>query len=134
MFIDCTGIRALLSQKTLGVKNEDWSHWLPADSALAVPSKRFENTLPYTRSIAHKVGWQWRIPLTHRNGNGIVYSSQYMSDDEAHDTLMNNLESEALDSPRKISFKTGRTEKQWHKNVVSIGLSSGFLEPLDTRC
>ena len=132
LFIDCTGIRALLSQKTLGVKYEDWSHWLPADSALAVPSKRFENTLPYTRSIAHKVGWQWRIPLTHRNGNGIVYSSQYMSDDEAHDTLMNNLESEALDSPRKISFKTGRTEKQWHKNVVSIGLSSGFLEPLES--
>ncbi|WP_414828159.1 tryptophan halogenase family protein [Alteromonas sp. H39] len=132
MFIDCTGTRALLSQQTLGVKYEDWSHWLPADAALAVPSRRFENTLPYTRSIAHKVGWQWRIPLTHRNGNGIVYSSQYMNDDEAHDTLMANLDSEALDTPRKISFRTGRTEQQWHKNVVSIGLSSGFLEPLES--
>ena len=132
LFIDCTGIRALLIQKTLGVSYEDYTKWLPADTALAVPSERFEKTVPYTRSIAHKVGWQWRIPLTHRHGNGIVYSSQYLSDDEAHATLMGNLDTKALAEPRKISFTTGRTDKQWHKNVVSIGLSSGFLEPLES--
>ncbi len=132
LFIDCTGLRGLLIQKTLGVEYENWGHYLPADSALAVPSERFENTLPYTRSIAHKVGWQWRIPLTHRNGNGIVYSSSYLSDEEAERTLMANLDSKALDEPRKINFKTGRTKQQWHKNVVSIGLSSGFLEPLES--
>lgn len=132
LFIDCTGIRKLLIGETLGVKYENWSHWLAADSALAVPSERFEKTLPYTRSIAHKVGWQWRIPLTHRNGNGIVYSSSHLSDDEAHATLMGNLDTEALGEPRKINFTTGRTAQQWHKNVVSIGLASGFLEPLES--
>jgi len=132
LFVDCTGMRGLLIRQTLGVEYEDWSKWLPADSALAVPSERFEQTLPYTRSIAHKVGWQWRIPLTHRNGNGIVYSSRYLSDDEAHQTLMSNLDSTPLAEPRKIRFQTGRTTRQWHKNVVAIGLSSGFLEPLES--
>ena len=132
MFIDCTGMQGLLLQKALGVNYEDWSHWLCADSALAVPSKRHEHTLPYTRSIAHKVGWQWRIPLTNRNGNGLVYSSQYLTENDAHDTLMSNLDTEALDAPRTIRFKTGRTEQQWAKNVVGIGLSSGFLEPLES--
>lgn len=132
LFIDCTGMRGLLIGKTLAVEYEDWSHYLPADSALAVPSERFEHTLPYTRSIAHKAGWQWRIPLTHRNGNGIVYSQHYCDDDEAYQTLMNNLDSKALDEPRKIRFATGRTKQQWHKNVVAIGLSSGFLEPLES--
>jgi tryptophan halogenase len=132
LFIDCTGLRALLIRKTLGVAFEDWSHYLPANSALAVPSERFSETLPYTRSIAHKAGWQWRIPLTHRNGNGLVYCSDYLSDDEAYTTLMGNLDSEALAEPRKISFQTGRTTQQWCKNVVSIGLSSGFLEPLES--
>jgi len=132
LFVDCTGLRALLMRQTLGVGFEDWGHWLPADSALAVPSERFEATLPYTRSIAHRVGWQWRIPLTHRNGNGIVYSSSYLSDDEAHAILMENLDSTPLAEPKKIAFKTGRTVRQWHKNVVAIGLSSGFLEPLES--
>ncbi|GAC13053.1 tryptophan halogenase family protein [Aliiglaciecola lipolytica] len=132
LFIDCTGLRALLSRKTLGVKYESWDHFLPADSAIAVPTERFEHTVPYTRSIAHANGWQWRIPLTHRNGNGIVYSSKYCSDDEAMQTLMGNLDSKPLDEPRKIQFETGRTEQQWHKNVVAIGLSSGFLEPLES--
>jgi tryptophan 7-halogenase len=132
LFIDCTGLRALLIRKTLGVAFENWSHYLPANSALAVPSERFAQTLPYTRSIAHKVGWQWRIPLTHRNGNGLVYSSDYLSDDEAYQRLMGNLDSKPLAEPRKISFQTGRTSQQWCKNVVSLGLSSGFLEPLES--
>lgn len=132
LFIDCTGIRKLLIGKTLGVNYENWEHLLPADSALAVPSERFAHTLPYTRSIAHKVGWQWRIPLTSRNGNGIVYSSKYMSDEQAEQTLLNNLDSTAIGDPRKITFETGRTQQQWHKNVVAIGLSSGFLEPLES--
>lgn len=131
-FIDCTGMRSLLLQKALGVAYEDWSHWLAADSALAVPSQRHQQTAPYTRSIAREVGWQWRIPLTHRNGNGLVYSSAYLNDDKARNMLMDNLDTEALDEPRKIRFKTGRAEKQWHKNVVAIGLSSGFLEPLES--
>ncbi len=132
LFIDCTGMRGLLLQQALGVPYEDWSHWLCADSALAVPSQRHATSAPYTRSIAHKVGWQWRIPLTHRNGNGIVYSSSYMDESTAHDTLMGNLDTEALDTPRTIRFKTGRTSRQWAKNVVGIGLSSGFLEPLES--
>ena len=132
LFVDCTGMRALLLQKTLGVAYEDWSHWLPADTALAVPSERHASTAPYTRSIAHRVGWQWRIPLTHRNGNGMVYSSDYLSDADAEATLMQNLDTTPLDTPRKISFRTGRSDKQWYKNVVAIGLSSGFLEPLES--
>ena len=132
LFIDCTGLRGLLIRKTLGVTYEDWSHWLPADSAQAVPSERFDKTLPYTRSIAHDCGWQWRIPLTHRNGNGMVYSSRFTTDEQATDTLMSNLDSKALDEPRTIRFHTGRTEQQWCKNVVAIGLASGFLEPLES--
>jgi len=132
LFIDCTGFRGLLIKQQLGTKYDDWSHYLPANTALAVPTKRFETTLPYTKSIAHHVGWQWRIPLTNRNGNGIVFSDQYMSEGEAEETLMSNLDSTALDEPRKITFCTGRTEKQWCKNVVSLGLASGFLEPLES--
>lgn len=132
LFIDCTGLRGLLIRQTLGVNYEDWSHWLPADSAQAVPSERFDKTLPYTRSIAHDCGWQWRIPLTHRNGNGMVYSSRFTTDEQATDTLMSNLDSKALDEPRTIRFHTGRTEQQWCKNVVAIGLASGFLEPLES--
>lgn len=132
LFIDCTGLRGLLIRKTLGVAYEHWDHYLPANSALAVPTERFAQTLPYTRSIAHSAGWQWRIPLTHRNGNGIVYSSNYLTEDQAYQTLMNNLDSKALAEPKKINFETGRTTEQWHKNVVAIGLSSGFLEPLES--
>ncbi|HSG61840.1 MAG TPA: tryptophan halogenase family protein [Pseudomonadales bacterium] len=132
MFIDCTGIRKLLIQQTLGVAYEDWSDLLPANSAVAVQTDRLETLVPYTRSIAHAKGWQWQIPLTHRNGNGIVFSDKYMSDDEARETLLNNLTAKTVNEPRVIKFTTGRTTEQWHKNVVAIGLSSGFLEPLES--
>ncbi|MFT6899214.1 MAG: tryptophan halogenase [Paraglaciecola sp.] len=132
LFIDCTGMQGVLIEKTLNTGFEDWSHWLPCDRAIAVPCESVEPLTPYTRSIAHKAGWQWRIPLQHRTGNGIVYSSTHMSDDEAKSTLMANLDAEAIAEPRVIPFKTGRRRKQWNKNVVSIGLSSGFLEPLES--
>ncbi|MDH3787876.1 MAG: tryptophan 7-halogenase [Xanthomonadales bacterium] len=131
-FVDCSGIRGLLIHKKLGTGYEDWGHWLPCDRAMAVPSERFEETLPYTRSIAHSAGWQWRIPLQHRNGNGLVYSSNHYSDEQAADILLNNLESKALTDPKIIPFRTGRTRKQWNRNVVAVGLSSGFLEPLES--
>ncbi|MDX2412131.1 MAG: tryptophan 7-halogenase [Woeseiaceae bacterium] len=131
-FVDCSGTRGLLISQALDTGYEDWGHWLPCDRAMAVPSERFEKTLPYTRSIAHSAGWQWRIPLQHRNGNGLVYSSSHYSDDEAADILLNNLDSKAIAEPKIIPFRTGRTSKQWNRNVVAIGLSSGFLEPLES--
>ena len=131
-FVDASGARGLLVHQKLGTGYEDWSHWLPCNRAMAVPSERFEETLPFTRSIAHTAGWQWRIPLQHRNGNGLVYSSNHYSDDEAADILLNNLDSEAIGEPKIIPFRTGRTRKQWHRNVVAVGLSSGFLEPLES--
>ena len=132
LFLDCSGLRALLIQKTLNTGYEDWSHWLPCDRAIAIPSERLPQTLPYTRAVAHKAGWQWRIPLQHRNGNGIVYSSNYCSDDEAANILLSNLDSEAIGEPNFIKFLAGRRRKQWNRNVVAIGLSSGFLEPLES--
>ena len=132
LFVDCSGTRGLLIKQALGTGFDDYGRWLPCDRAMAVPSERFEKTLPYTRSIAHTGGWQWRIPLQHRNGNGLVYSSRHYSDDEAAEILLNNLESEALDEPKIIPFQTGRTEQQWNRNVVAVGLSSGFLEPLES--
>ncbi|SEA68593.1 tryptophan halogenase family protein [Alkalimonas amylolytica] len=132
LFLDCTGLHSLLIEKTLNTGFEDWSHWLPADSAMAVPCESVEPITPYTRSIAHAKGWQWRIPLQHRIGNGFVYSSKYCSDEEARTTLMGNLDGEPLAEPRIIRFKTGRRLKQWNRNVVSIGLASGFLEPLES--
>jgi len=131
-FVDCSGTRGLLISQALDTGYEDWGHWLPCDRAMAVPSDRFKTTLPYTRSIAHSAGWQWRIPLQHRNGNGLVYSSQHYSDDEAADILLNNLDSKAIADPKIIPFRTGRTSKQWNRNVVAVGLSSGFLEPLES--
>lgn len=131
-FIDCSGFRALLIQNKLGVGYDDWSHHLPCDRAIAVPSKRFEKTLPYTRSIAHEAGWQWRIPLQHRNGNGLVYSSSYLSDDDATQKLLGNLDSDPIGDPNYIKFTTGRRRKQWFRNVLAVGLSSGFLEPLES--
>jgi tryptophan halogenase len=132
LFIDCSGFRGLLIQQKLNTGYEDWSHWLPCDRAVAVPSERFEHTLPYTRAIAHSSGWQWRIPLQHRNGNGLVYSSAHYSEQQAADLLLSNLDSKPLADPKFIQFKTGRRRKQWHRNVVSVGLSSGFLEPLES--
>ena len=132
LFIDCSGFRGLLIQQQLGAGFDDWSHWLPCDRAIAVPSERHAATLPYTRSIAHAGGWQWRIPLQHRNGNGVVYSSQHYSQQQALDLLMNNLDSKAIGEPNFIKFQTGRRRQQWSRNVVAVGLSSGFLEPLES--
>ncbi len=131
-FIDCSGLRGLLIQEKLGTGFEDWGHWLPCDRALAVPSDRLPATLPYTRSIAHSAGWQWRIPLQHRNGNGLVFSSRHYSEDEATNILLSNLDTQALAEPKLIKFKTGRCLQQWNRNVVSVGLASGFLEPLES--
>jgi tryptophan halogenase len=132
LFIDCSGFKGLLIQQELGTGFDDWSHWLPCDRAIAIPSKSHAHTLPYTRSIAHKAGWQWRIPLQHRNGNGLVYSSHYYSQDQALELLISNLESDPLADPNFIQFKTGRRRQQWARNVVAVGLSSGFLEPLES--
>ena len=131
-FIDCTGMRSLLLGETLGVRYESWSHWLPCDSALAVQTTRVGEPVPYTRSIAHPWGWQWRIPLQHRVGNGVVFSSQHVSDDEAKAALLANVEGEVLREPRVIRFTPGQRERVWEKNCVAIGLSSGFLEPLES--
>lgn len=132
LFIDCSGFKGLLIQEKLGTGYDDWSHLLPCDRAIAVPSERFENTLPYTRSIAHGAGWQWRIPLQHRNGNGLVFSSAHYSEQDATDILLGNLDSKPLADPKTIRFKTGRRRKQWNRNVVAVGLSSGFVEPLES--
>jgi tryptophan halogenase len=132
LFIDCSGLRALLIEGTLHAGFDDWSHWLPCDRALAVPSERIQDPIPYTRSTAHAAGWQWRIPLQHRTGNGIVYSSKFCSDEQAADTLKSNLDARALAEPRPIRFLAGRRRRPWSKNVVAIGLSAGFLEPLES--
>jgi len=132
LFVDCSGFRALLIEGALGVGYVDWSHWLPCDRAQAVPCQRTSPMRPYTQSMARPAGWQWRIPLQHRTGNGHVYCSDHMSDDEAVSILMQGLEGEALDEPRLVKFTTGRREKFWHKNCVAIGLSSGFMEPLES--
>jgi tryptophan halogenase len=132
VFIDCTGFRGLLIGENLDVGYEDWSHWLAADSAIAVQTQAVEAPRPYTRAIAHPAGWQWRIPLQNRVGNGIVYSSQFLSDDEAKSTLLANLSGQTITEPRQLRFKTGRRKKAWHNNCIAIGLSSGFLEPLES--
>ncbi len=132
LFIDCSGFRGLLIEQTLKVGYTDWSHWLPCNSALAVPSAKIEEPIPYTRSTAQAAGWTWRIPLQHRTGNGYVYSSTHISDSEAEQTLMTAIDGAPLADPRLIRFTTGRRNKLWEKNVVAIGLSSGFLEPLES--
>ena len=132
LFVDCTGIAALLIEKNLGVGYEDWSHWLLCDSALAVQTRSVVAPDPFTRSSARSAGWQWHIPLQHRVGNGYVYSSQFINHDQARDELLANLRGERVTEPRLIRFKTGMRRDFWHKNCVSIGLSSGFLEPLES--
>jgi tryptophan halogenase len=131
-FIDCTGMRALLLGQTLGVGYESWSQWLPCDSALAVQTASVGPPVPYTRSIAHPWGWQWRIPLQHRVGNGVVFSSRHISDDDAKKALLANVQGEVLRDPRVIKFTPGQRDVVWKRNVVAIGLSSGFLEPLES--
>jgi len=132
LFIDCSGFRGLFINQALGVEFEDWSHWLPCNRAIAVPCARSENFTPYTRSIAHGAGWQWRIPLQHRTGNGHVFSTQYMDDAEAERILLANIDGEPLANPFKVDFKAGKRKQLWHKNCVAIGLAGGFLEPLES--
>lgn len=132
LFVDCSGMRSLLLGQTLGVGYEDWNRWLPCDRALAVPCESVSPLTPCTRSTAHGAGWQWRIPLQHRTGNGHVYSSAHIGDDEAADVLLANLDGTALADPRQVRFAPGKRHKAWDKNVVAIGLASGFLEPLES--
>ncbi len=132
LFVDCTGFRALLIEQTLKTGYIDWNGLLPCDRAVAVPSARTEPLTPYTRATARDAGWQWRIPLQHRTGNGYVYSSGHISDDEATHTVLGHLDGEALAEPRIVRFRTGRRAEAWTKNVVAIGLSAGFLEPLES--
>jgi len=132
LFIDCTGFRSLLLGDALGVEFDDWSHWLFSDRAIAVQTTATEPPPPYTRAIAHDSGWQWRIPLQSRVGNGIVYSSRFLSDDEAKHTLVNNISGDMITEPRLLKYRTGCRQKFWHKNCIALGLSSGFIEPLES--
>jgi tryptophan halogenase len=132
LFIDCSGFRGLLIEQTLKTGYDDWSHWLPCDRAWAVPCAAVEPLLPYTRATARTAGWQWRIPLQHRTGNGHVYSSKFISDDDAREALMQNLDGKALADPRQLRFLTGKRKKFWNKNVIAVGLASGFMEPLES--
>lgn len=131
-FFDCSGQRGLLIEGALKAGYDDWSHYLPCNSAVAVQSELAGELLPYTRSQALDAGWQWRIPLQHRTGNGHVYCSEFISDEAATNSLLENLDGEPINSPRLIRFKTGRRKQAWSKNVLAIGLSAGFLEPLES--
>lgn len=131
-FIDCSGFRALLIAQTLGAEFIDWRHWLPCDSAVVAPCERSEALTPYTISTACEAGWQWRIPLQNRVGNGYVYSSRFSDDDRAKKIFVENLESSPLIEPRKLEFITGHRREFWKKNCVALGLAGGFLEPLES--
>ncbi|TNE66581.1 MAG: tryptophan 7-halogenase [Alphaproteobacteria bacterium] len=132
LFIDCSGFRGLLIEQALHTGYDDWTHWLPCDSAVAVQTEAVGPAIPYTRSTAHDSGWQWRIPLQHRVGNGLVFCSRYQSDDSAIDLLTKNIEGKALTDPRVLKFKTGMRRKHWNRNCIALGLSSGFIEPLES--
>jgi tryptophan halogenase len=132
LFIDCSGFRSLLLGEAMGVPFLDWSHWLPCDSAVAVPTERSAPLLPYTRATARPAGWQWRIPLQHRTGNGHVYASAHMDDDSAERLLRDNLDAPPTAEPRRLRFTTGRRARLWEGNVVALGLAGGFLEPLES--
>jgi tryptophan halogenase len=132
LFIDCSGFRGILIEQALKSGYDDWTHWLPCDRAVAMPSERLPELPPYTRSTARVAGWQWRIGLQHRTGNGLVYCSRYLSEDQAADILSSNLPTPAVGDPRHLRFVTGRRKVMWNKNVVALGLASGFLEPLES--
>ena len=132
LFIDCTGLRALVIGAALGVGYQDWSRYLPCNRALAVPTDLVDLATPYTRATAHAAGWQWRIPLQHRLGNGMVYCDGFWSEDDAARALLGNLEGTMQADPRPIRFLTGRRDRFWEKNCIAIGLSAGFLEPLES--
>ena len=132
LFVDCSGFRGLLIEENLETGYEDWSHWLPMDRAIALPTRNVRPPDPFTRATAHNAGWQWRIPLQHRTGNGHVFSSRYMDADEAQRVLLENVEGEPLADPRMLQFKTGMRKQAWNHNVVSLGLSAGFIEPLES--
>jgi tryptophan halogenase len=132
LFVDCSGMRSLLLGEALQVPFEPWDRWLLCDRAQAVPCASVSKLTPYTRSTAHKDGWQWRIPLQHRIGNGVVYASAHLTDEQAAERLLAGLDGAAQAEPRPIRFTPGRRIKSWEKNVVAIGLSSGFLEPLES--
>ncbi len=133
-FIDCSGFRGLLIEDALETGYEDWSAWLPCDSAVAMACEipEQDGQIPYTRAIAHEAGWRWRIPLQHRMGNGYVYSSKFTDDETAKALLIENLEGKPIGEPRNFRFTTGRRKKFWNKNCLSLGLSAGFLEPLES--
>lgn len=132
LFIDCTGFRGLLIEGALKAGYEDWSHWLPMDRAVAAPCEKTGPARPFTTSTAHEAGWQWRIGLQHRTGNGHVYCSAFLDDDRARETLLAHLDGAPLAEPRLLRFVTGRRRKLWDRNVVALGLSSGFIEPLES--
>ncbi|MFC4701567.1 tryptophan halogenase family protein [Glaciecola siphonariae] len=132
LFIDCTGFKALLIEDALKTGYEDWSHWLPCDRAWAVQTTLADKLPPYTRAIAHESGWQWRIPLQNRAGNGLVFSTKFMDESTAKDKLIQSVDGELTSEPRLIKFLTGRRSKVWNKNCVALGLSSGFIEPLES--
>lgn len=132
LFIDCSGFRGLLIEDALNTGYEDWTHWLPCDRAIAVPCESVDTLTPYTQALAHKAGWQWRIPLQHRIGNGHVYCSEFISDDEATSILLQNLDGKPEAEPRLLRFTTGMRKQLWNKNCVALGLASGFMEPLES--
>ncbi|MDC7676137.1 tryptophan halogenase family protein [Asticcacaulis machinosus] len=131
-FIDCSGFRGLLIEQALKTGYEDWTHWLPADRAIAVPSDNGDRLLPLTQATTEAAGWRWSIPLQHRRGNGYVFSSQYLTEDAARETLLQSLPAQPQAEPRTIRFVTGKRKAGWNRNVVAVGLSSGFLEPLES--
>jgi tryptophan halogenase len=131
-FIDCSGFRGLLIEQTLKTGYEDWSRWLPCDRAMAVPCARTDPLSPLTRATARDPGWQWRIPLQHRTGNGLVYSSKHIDDDAAEKLLLANLDGEQLANPNRLRFTSGKRRKMWNRNCVALGLAAGFLEPLES--
>ncbi|HEX5488885.1 MAG TPA: tryptophan halogenase family protein [Rhodanobacteraceae bacterium] len=132
LFLDCSGFRGLLIEQALHAGYEDWSHWLPCDRAVAVASENVGPPTPFVRCSAREAGWTWRIPLQHRTGNGYVYSSAHLGDDEAASRLLGQIDAPAMGDPRVLRFTAGQRRKTWDRNVVALGLASGFLEPLES--